>query len=85
MNLLLKSVNSLRSTLGAYQNRLEFTINTLAIQEENSSSSESAIRDADIATEVSLLTRSQILVQSTTSVLGMANQLPNNALSLLMG
>ena len=47
----LRSVNSLRSTLGAFQNRLEFTINTLAIQEENSAASESAIRDADIAQE----------------------------------
>jgi flagellin len=44
---------------------------------------ESAIRDADIAVEVAALTRSQILVQSTTSILGIANQLPQTALSLL--
>jgi len=44
---------------------------------------ESAIRDADIAVEVAALTRSQILVQSTISILGLANQLPQNALALL--
>ena len=79
----LKSVNTLRSTLGAYQNRLEFTINTLAIQEENSAASESAIRDADIATETVSYTRNQILVSSGTSVLAQANLVPQTALQLL--
>jgi len=79
----LKSVNTLRSTLGAYQNRLEFTINTLAIQEENSSASESAIRDANIATETIAFTRNQILVSAGTSVLAQANLVPQTALTLL--
>jgi flagellin len=79
----LRSVNSLRATLGAYQNRLEFTINTLAIQEENSASSESAIRDADIAQETIRFTRNQILVNAGTSVLAQSNVVPQTALQLL--
>lgn len=79
----LRSVNTLRATLGAYQNRLEFTINTLAIQEENSASSESAIRDADIAQETIRFTRNQILVNAGTSVLAQSNVVPQTALQLL--
>jgi flagellin len=79
----LKSVNSLRSKLGAYQNRLEFTINTLSIQEENSAASESAIRDADIARETIAFTRNQILVNAGTSILAQANVMPQSALQLL--
>lgn len=83
IDLALKSVTSLRSNLGAYQNRLEFTINTLAIQEENSAASESAIRDANIATETIAFTRAQILVAAGTSVLAQANIVPQTALQLL--
>lgn len=79
----LQSVNSLRSTLGAFQNRLEFTINTLAIQEENSAAAESVIRDADIAQETIQFTRNQILVSAGTSVLAQANVTPQTALQLL--
>lgn len=83
VDIALKSVSNLRSTLGAFQNRLEFTINTLAIQEENSSASESAIRDADIAQETVRFTRNQILVSAGTSVLAQANIVPQTALQLL--
>lgn len=79
----LRSVNTLRSNLGAFQNRLEFTINTLAIQEENSAASESAIRDADIARETISFTRNQILVSAGTSVLAQSNIVPQTALQLL--
>ena len=79
----LRSVSTLRSNLGAYQNRLEFTINTLAIQEENSAASESAIRDANVATETIAFTRNQILVSAGTSVLAQANLVPQTALQLL--
>ena len=79
----LRSVNNLRSDLGAYQNRLEFTMATLAIQEENSSASESAIRDANIARETINFTRNQILVSAGTTVLAQANVLPQTALQLL--
>jgi flagellin len=81
----LRSVNDLRATLGAQQNRLEFTIQTLAIQEENSAASESAIRDADIARETTRFTRNQILVSSGTAVLAQTNIIPQTALQLLGG
>lgn len=81
----LQSVNSLRSLFGASQNRLEFTIRTLAIQEENANASESAIRDADIAKETIAFTRNQILVSAGTSVLAQANIIPQTALQLLGG
>ncbi len=83
VDLALQSVGSLRSSLGAFQNRLEFTINTLSIQEENSAASESAIRDADIAQETIRFTRNQILVSAGTSVLAQANVVPQTALQLL--
>lgn len=79
----LTSVNTLRANLGALQNRLEFTINTLSIQEENATASESAIRDADIASETIRFTRNQILVSAGTSVLAQANIVPQTALTLL--
>ena len=78
-------VNTQRAALGAFQNRLEFTISTLSIQEENSSASESAIRDADIALETIEFTRNQILVSAGTSVLAQANIVPQTALQLLGG
>ena len=83
VDIAIQSVSTLRSTLGAFQNRLSFTINTLAIQEENASGSESAIRDADIAGETIKFTRNQILVSAGTSVLAQANTVPQTALQLL--
>ena len=83
VDLALASVNTFRATLGAQQNRLEFTINTLQIQEENSAASESSIRDADIARETILFTRNQILVTSGTAILAQANIVPQTALTLL--
>jgi flagellin len=65
------------------QNRLEFTINSLAIEEENLIASESAIRDASIAKETIGFTRNQILVAAGTSVLAQANVVPQTALQLL--
>ena len=83
IDMAIQSVSTLRSNLGAYQNRLEFTITTLNIQQENMSSSESAIRDADIAQETISFTRNQILVSAGTSVLAQANVVPQTALQLL--
>lgn len=85
LDLALRSVTSLRSAFGAYQNRLEFTINTLAIQEENMSAADSALRDADIARETIRFTRNQILVSAGTSVLAQSNVIPQTALQLLGG
>ncbi|MDQ1257384.1 MAG: Flagellin [Candidatus Hydrogenedentes bacterium] len=81
----LAKVNGLRSHFGATQNRLEFTVRVLAIQEENTSASESYIRDADIARETVTFTRNQILVSAGTSVLAQANIIPQTALQLLGG
>lgn len=81
----LEIVTTNRSTLGASQNRLEFSIETLSIQEENSAAAESSIRDADIARETILFTRNQILVSAGTAVLAQANVVPQTALQLLGG
>lgn len=83
IDMALGSLNSLRALFGASQNRLEFTLRTLAIQEENMSASESMIRDADIARETVAFTRNQILVSAGTSVLSQANIIPQTALQLL--
>ena len=77
------NINTRRATLGGIQNRLEFTIQTLDIQRENSAASESFIRDADIASETIAFTRNQILVTAGTSVLAQANVVPQTALTLL--
>lgn len=79
----LTNLGTNRATLGAIQNRLEFTVATLAIEEENSAASESAIRDADIARETVRFTRNQILVTAGTAVLAQANLVPQTALQLL--
>ncbi|MBN1341929.1 MAG: flagellin [Phycisphaerae bacterium] len=77
-------VSSLRGRIGAFQsNTLKTTINALGVALENTSAAESAIRDTDFATETSSLTRQQILVQSSTVTLQMANQMPQNVLALL--
>ena len=76
-------VSTVRSRLGAYQNRIEYRLNTLQVSRENLSASESRIRDADIAAETANLTRAQILVQAGTAVLSQANVTPQSALNLL--
>ncbi|WP_077001310.1 FliC/FljB family flagellin [Variovorax sp. KK3] len=79
----LKMVDDLRSSLGAVQNRFDSTIANLGTTVTNLSSSRSRIEDADYATEVSNMTRAQILQQAGTSVLAQANQTTQNVLSLL--
>lgn len=79
----LSDVDSLRSDLGAMQNRFESAINNLNTTETNLSAARSRIEDADYAVEVSNMTRAQILQQAGTSVLAQANQVPQGVLSLL--
>lgn len=79
----LKSVDTLRSDLGAIQNRFESAITNLNTNETNLSAARSRIEDADYAVEVASMTRAQILQQAGTSVLAQANQIPQNVLSLL--
>jgi flagellin len=79
----LSKIDSLRSELGAVQNRFEDAITNLDTNSTNLSSARSRIEDADYAVEVADMTRAQILQQAGTSVLAQANQIPQNVLSLL--
>jgi flagellin len=76
-------VNSIRADLGAMQNRLQSTINNLAISDENLSAANSRIRDADMAEEVSEMAKQNILMQAGISVLGQANSTAQASLKLL--
>jgi flagellin len=78
-------VNGQRATLGAVQNRLTHTTNSLGVAVENLSASESRIRNADVATETTNMVTAQILTQAGESVLAQANSAPQGALSLLRG
>ncbi len=72
-----------RSTIGAYQNRLESSVRSLQVKVENLVASDSRIRDVDVAVEAAELTRNQILQQASTSLLAQANQAPSVALTLI--
>jgi flagellin len=76
-------VSEYRATLGAKQNRLEHTINNLKVNNENTTSAESRIRDTDMAKEISAYTKNNILNQAAQSMLAQANQSPQGVLSLL--
>ncbi|WP_413738624.1 flagellin [Sodalis sp. RH21] len=79
----LSTVDTMRSNLGAVQNRFDSTINNLASTTSNLSEAQSRIQDADYATEVSNMSKAQILQQAGTSVLSQANQVPQTVLKLL--
>lgn len=79
----LTKVVSARSKIGAHVNRLNSTINTLATAEENTTASESRIRDTDIAKETTAMTTAQVAYQANIAILAQANQIPAIALSLL--
>lgn len=79
----LTKVVSARSKIGAHVNRLNSTINTLATAEENTTASESRIRDTDIAKETTAMTSAQVAYQANIAILAQANQIPAIALSLL--
>jgi flagellin len=82
----ISEVATLRGKLGAIQkNAIDSNIRSLQTSLEQVTSAQSTIRDADFAVETAALTRSQILVQAGTSVLAIANQSPQNVLSLLGG
>ncbi|MGY5956558.1 flagellin N-terminal helical domain-containing protein [Kosakonia sp.] len=79
----IKAVDDQRSLLGASQNRFESTITNLNNTVNNLSAARSRIQDSDYATEVSNMSRAQILQQAGSSVLAQANQVPQTMLSLL--
>jgi len=79
----IETVSAERSKLGAYQNRLEHTINNLGTSAENLTASESRIRDVDMAKEMMEFTKLNILSQAAQAMLAQANQLPQSVLQLL--
>ena len=76
-------VSSIRSKLGAYQNRLEHSISNLDTTSENLTESLSRISDADMAEEMATYTQRNVLAQAGTSMLAQSNQRPQTILSLL--
>ncbi len=78
-------ISSVRSKLGAYQNRLEHTIANLGTASENMTAAFSRIQDADMAYEMSQFTQQNIIQQAGTSMLAQANQRPQSLLQLLQG
>ena len=79
----IEAVSTGRAALGAYQNRLDHTINNLNVTVENLTASESRIRDTDMAMEMTNLTRNQILSQAGTAMLAQANSSSQLVLRLL--
>lgn len=76
-------ISSVRSRLGAYQNRLESSVNSLDITNENMTAAYSRIMDVDMAEEMTNYTTNQVLTQAGTSMLAQANERPSQVLQLL--
>jgi flagellin len=83
INNAIENVSTERSKLGAYQNRLEHTINNLGTASENLTAAESRIRDVDMAKEMMEFTKQNILNQAATAMLAQANMMPQSVLKLL--
>ena len=83
INTAISTVTQGRGKVGAVQNRLARSVANLSVTIENLAAAESSIRDADIAEEIATLTRNQILVQSSTAMVGQANLIPQSILQLL--
>jgi flagellin len=79
----IEAVSAQRAEFGSVQNRLEHTLNNLAVYQENLSASESRIRDVDMAEEMVEFTKLQILQQAGTAMLAQAQQSGSSVLSLL--
>ena len=79
----ISAVTAARGKVGAVQNRLQRSVSALSVSSENLQAAESAIRDADIAHEIAQLTRNQILVQTSTAMVGQSNLIPQSVLQLL--
>lgn len=79
----INTVSSVRADLGAMQNRLEHTINNLDVATENMESSNSRIRDTDMAKEMMEYTKQNVLTQAAQAMLAQANQQPQSILQLL--
>ncbi len=78
----INDIQTYSATIGAYQNRLQFAANNLATVTENTEVARSQLLDLDVASEMSVFTSKQILVQAGVAMLAQANQLPQNLLRL---
>jgi flagellin len=83
VNAAIEKVSTQRSNLGAFQNRLEHTINNLGTSSENLTAAESRVRDVDMAKEMMNQTKNSILAQAAQAMLAQANQQPQGVLQLL--
>jgi flagellin len=83
LDVAINSVSSIRSKLGAYQNRLEHSISNLDTTSENMTESLSRISDVDMAEEMATYTQKNVLAQAGTSMLAQSNQRPQTILTLL--
>lgn len=83
LDLAINSVNTMRSNMGAFVNRIEHAINNLDVSNTNQQSAESLIRDVDFANETANFTKNQILTQSATAMLAQSNMIPQSVLQLL--
>lgn len=83
INSAINTVSKERANFGAYQNRLEHTINNLSTSSENLTAAESRIRDVDMAKEMMAFTKNNILSQAAQAMLAQANQQPQGVLQLL--
>ena len=79
----IKKINKQRADLGAYQNRLEYTVKGLDVAAENTQAAESTIRDTNMAAQMVEFTKNQVLTQAGTAMLAQANSQSQNVLSLL--
>ena len=79
----IENISDRRTLIGAYMNRVESAVDALSVQKENIVSSNSSIKDADVATEASNYIKYQILQQSAATLLSTANQTPSIALNLV--
>jgi flagellin len=80
---MINSVLSQRANPGAYQNRLEHTINNLGTASENLTAAEARVRDVDMAKEMMEFTKNNILTKAAQAMLAQANQQPQGVLQLL--
>ena len=85
INTAINNISSLAATLGAVQNRLQYTATAISTTQENMSSSLSSIQDVNMASEMTTLTQQQVLQQAGTAMLAQANSQPQLVLKLITG
>jgi len=81
----INNISTMAATLGAVQNRLQYTSNAISVTQENMSSSLSNIQDVNMATEMTTMTQQQVLQQAGTAMLAQANSQPQMVLKLITG